>query len=187
MANLRYAPITDPLQGRVGGVVFRRWFGRLIAAYRPNPPSTPPTPDQLAQRVVFGKANVYANEAMADPERRAVYERMSPLKQMPARAVAIGDYFNSPEVMEIDLSAFHGQVGDRIKVRATDDVEVRSVHVLIRKSGDGTVLEEADAAFATGAWHYTCTTAIPPGTFLIIEAKAKDWAGNQGMKILNYP
>ena len=186
MAKVEINAITQHFRGMLGDIVFRRRFGRLISALRPKPSLLPPTEAQRAQRGAFKDALSYAKKALSDPAIRPVYERASELKQNDMRSLAVGDYFNFPEVRKIDLSAFHGHIGDKIGIMAEDDVAVRKVDVVVRKS-DGTILEQGPAVLLHDEWVYTMTTAIAAGLNLIFEATATDWPGNEGRANKLYP
>lgn len=182
MAKVDMNALTQHLQGRVGDMVFRKVRGRLQVALRPRMlRRPPPTADQLAQQRVFKDALNYSKNALANPESRAVYEEVGRLKNKDARSLAVGDYFNPPVVHKIDVAGYKGLIGDKITIMADDDVAVRSVDVAVRKS-DGTILEQGPASRVFDAWVYTATTAVAPGTNLIIEVTAADWPGNKGMK-----
>jgi hypothetical protein len=187
MASVRHNVVSDPFQGRVGLIVFRRLYGRLYVGSRPNASDKPPTADQVAQRAVFVKAMEYSKGALADPVKRAAYERLSPIKQMSPFAVAMRDWFHPPQVLEILADGYHGQIGEAIVVRAYDDAEVVSVQVVIRQS-DGTLVEKGEAVVQPdNGWRYVATAATPANAPLIIEATARDRVGNAGVKNLNIP
>lgn len=65
-------------------------------------------------------------------------------KQVPVNQpnVAVADFFNAPNIQEIDVSAYTGQIGSVIRVRATDDFNVNDVFVHITNA-DGSLVEEA--------------------------------------------
>ena len=187
MAKVDMNSLTQHLQGRVGDMVFRRVRGQMQAVLRPcTLRRPPPTSDQLAQQAVFKEALNYAKGALADPEKRVVYEAAAQAKNKDARALAVGDFFRPPTVQKVDMSNYNGRVGDKIAIMADDDVAVRKVEVKVRKS-DGTVLEEGPAAPLFDGWVYTATTAVAAGTNLIIEVTAIDWPGNKGVKNQQYP
>ena len=81
--------------------------------------------------------------------------------------------------MAIDTSAYHGAVGNVIKVRASDDFEVTAVTVLL-KDGEGGVIQQGAAVLVDGVWQYTATGGIAVGEELIIEAIATDRPGHTG-------
>ncbi len=186
MANVDLNAITEHFRGKVGDLVFRRSNGRLQAMLRPRPTRTPPTEAQLAHRVDFQRAILYAKKALAAPETRAVYERVGEMKQQNAFSAAVGDFFRPPVVLEIKTDAYHGQVGDPIEILAKDDVEVMSVAVKLM-AADGTVVESGPATFALGAWTYVGSTALAAGAAITIEVTATDRPGNTGVLTKVYP
>jgi len=89
-------------------------------------------------------------------------------------ALTIADFFHEPAVDEIDLSAYTGQAGEKISIRAHDDFELDGLAVVIRKA-DGTALEQGPAALGTDSvWAYTTTAALPAGQTVMIEVTATD-------------
>jgi len=65
---------------------------------------------------------------------------------------------HAPQIDEIDLTQYGGQVGDTIRIRAVDDFKVAWVHVRISNT-DGSVVEEGDALQQDNVldWVYTAT------------------------------
>ncbi len=77
----------------------------------------------------------------------------------------------------IDLSGWTGQSGERIRIRALDDVMVRCVTVIIADAEDmmiehGAAVQEEDASW----WVYTTTEAAPGSPQVM--AVAEDLPGN---------
>jgi hypothetical protein len=179
MAKVELNAITQHFRGRVGDVVFRTSYGRLQATLRQKKPTTPPTPEQIAQRVEFRKGISYAQAALADPVTRGVYENAGRAHQMSALAAAVGDYFKPPAIDDIDVSGYRGRVGDRILVMASDDVAVKEVTVAVRKA-DGTVIEQGPAVLQNLKWRYAATTAVAAGEQVVVDVTAQDWPGNAG-------
>jgi hypothetical protein len=56
-------------------------------------------PAQLVQRERFKQANAYAKAAMADPEARAIYEKMARKAKKTPRNMAISDYFDGKDLL----------------------------------------------------------------------------------------
>ena len=77
-------------------------------------------------REQFKLAAGYGKAALADPATKALYETVAKGKGIPVFALTIADFFNAPAVDEIDLSAYTGKAGETIRVRASDDFEVRA-------------------------------------------------------------
>ena len=186
MGKVDINTVSTPFHGKVGLVVFRNVRGRLQVAAPPVPSRLPPTEAQLAHHQEFREGISYAKSALADPISRPVYERASERRQQNAFPLAVGDFFNPPVVQRVDLTGFTHQPGGKVVVFATDDVEVKSVTVIVRKS-DGTILEQGPAQLVLDKWIYTTTTAVVPGTNLIFEVTAADWPGNEGKANKLYP
>jgi hypothetical protein len=88
----------------------------------PNRAGLVPSASQIAQKEKFRLATVYGKAVIADPAQKAVYEAASTKSGKPAFAVAVGDFLNAPAVDEIDLSGYTGQIGETIRIRASDDI-----------------------------------------------------------------
>ncbi len=72
--------------------------------------------------------------------------------------MAVADFFNAPDIENVDVSGYTGQPGDTINIRVHDDFLVKSVTVNITNS-DGSLVEEGNAQpDASGyVWTYTAT------------------------------
>jgi hypothetical protein len=167
----------------VGDLIFKRWEGEDIVSKMPNRTGIVPTANQLAQMEKFRLAALYGKAVLADAETRAIYEDASDRKGIPAFALSVGDFLNAPAVDEINLESYTGQTGEVIRVRASDDMEVKGVTVAIRAQGGG-LLEEGPAtwAAATATWNYTTTTNLTPGQAVSIEVSATDRPGHKTSK-----
>ena len=179
MAKVRLNPVLDEIRGKVGELVFRRYADEVVVGRAPDTGDTPPTEAQAAQRERFRLAVVYGKAVVADPETKALYETAAKAKGMPAFALAVGDFLHAPAVDEIDLSAYTGQAGQKIGIRAHDDFELVGVAVIIRKA-DGAVLEQGPATLGSDSlWAYTTTAALPAGQTVMIEVTATDRPGHK--------
>ena len=185
MAKVTPHPITDPLRGMLGSVVFRHVNGQLIASYRPRPTQNPPTERALDRIAKFKRASAYAKSAMADPELAAVYRPIAHTRGQTGYATALGDYYSQPTVTAIVLEAYRGKIGDAIAVEAHEDVAIKSVHVEVR-AADRTVIESGDAAATASGWRYAATQALPAGTGVSVQATACDYAGNCASKTVPF-
>jgi hypothetical protein len=133
---------------------------------------------QRAQRRRFQHAVLYAGAAVSDPETGPVYAAKSGEGRTP-RIVAIADYLRAPDIERVDVSGYHGQPGDVIRIEATDDVMVKEVKVVITRV-DGVPVEEGFAVpEATGyEWTYTAVTVNDSLAGDRIEVYASDLPGN---------
>ena len=159
MAESKSNLATEGLSGQVGNFVFRRRKadGKVFVSVHPSEQEGEPTEAQLKVRSKFQEAVIYGKSALADPATKAIYtEKTAPGKS--AYNVAVADYFNAPNIKEVDLSNYTGEVGSTIRVKATDDFEVAGVQVKIANA-DGTLVEVGSALSQSDGlfWLYTAT------------------------------
>jgi hypothetical protein len=118
---------------------------------------------------------------LADEQVRAIYEEAAKHKNVPVFALTIADFFNAPTVDDVDLSAYNGNVGDTLKIKASDEFGVASVHVALTNLQNGAAIESGNAvetAPGSGLWVYTATVAVNSGgTTVKIDVVATDRPG----------
>jgi threonine dehydratase len=70
--------------------------------------------------------------------------------------VAIADFFNAPDIIELNLTEYSGGPGQQIKMKVTDDFKVKAVMVTIQNE-NGSIVEEGSAIQIanTAEWVYT--------------------------------
>jgi hypothetical protein len=187
MAKMKFDALMQTVQGKLGNYVFRRMRGKMIIAPSPTVSSSPPTEGQERIRTAFSQAAAYANAVLSDPTRRAGYERIAEQRDQLVRAVVMGDFLNPPDVTEIDLHGYRGQVGDVIKVLADDDVEVVSVSVKIIDAATAALVEEGVATKEHGVWNYVATVALAADQAVTVEATALDRPGHPGVATKAFP
>jgi hypothetical protein len=139
-----------------------------------------PTESQLAVRRKFKLASRWAVNALMDPEKLAIYQAKASGMKTPY-VIAIKDYLCPPEILEINYSNYNGNVGDKIKVVAEDDVKVKSVTVTITdKTGvmieTGPCIEEP----GTDSWYFTATVSVADLAGVVISAVAEDIPSHTG-------
>ena len=182
MAKVKLNPVMEKMSGRIGDLVFRRYEGEVVVARKADTSGRIPSANQLSQQERFRLAAVYAKAVLGDATQRVLYETAAKEKRKPAFALAVGDFLKAPTVDAIDLSAYTGPAGDKIIIRASDDIEVVSVTVAIRIS-EGGVLEQGAAVFEQGSWRYTAQTTQDLGSGLLaIDVTAVDRPGNKTVK-----
>ncbi len=87
MAKVTLNPLIKQLSGKMGDVVFRvSSIGETIITKAPDMSQVKWSPAQKAQRERFKQAVTYAKAAMAEPNVRAVYEKMA-AKDTSARTI----------------------------------------------------------------------------------------------------
>lgn len=181
MAKVELNPSLMHISGRIGNLVYRKNGNGTMLAPLPTPSTTPPTAAQVSVREQFAAAAAYATAVLADPVLGARYAAAGDARGLRPRAMAVSDFFSPPVVKAVDLTAYHGAIGDVIAVRAIDDFEVTGVTVAIRDAAN-VVLEQGAAVLAEGLWRYAATTAVAVGQTVTIEAVAKDRPGHTGTK-----
>ena len=179
MAKIELNSAIRRIRGTIDNWVYRRNGDGVAIAKRPTASTTPPTAAQLAVREDFRAAAAYARSVKLDPIQRPRYEAAARAKGMRAFAFAVADFLNEPKVLSIDLSAYHGALGQLIKVRAVDDFEVTGVNVAICDE-EGGVIQQGAAVFTDGLWQYAATGGIAVGESVVIKAMATDRAGHTG-------
>jgi hypothetical protein len=185
MADINLNTGINGIRGRINGWIYKQVNGRTILAPIPVRSTKPPSAGQIAQRESFANAASYGRSVLADPLLRPIYEGVSTEQRKPIFAVAIGDFFTPPRITFINVSNYHGAVGQKIKVLAVDDVQVMSVRVELRETTG--VLIEQGAAIKTGEdWFYTATTLVALGRAIKIVATATDRPGNTGLREITH-
>jgi hypothetical protein len=179
MAKVQLHPVVTALSGKSGNLVFRQTDGGTILAQQP-----PPNPDrqwsaaQTGCQTRFQAATAYARSVLADSLQRLLYQRLATERGQTINSILVGDFMNPPVVERIDPSNYSGIAGGAIKVVATDDLEVVSVVVAIRRA-DESVIEEGPAQKIHGIWVYLATKSLGPGESASIDATACDRPGNR--------
>jgi hypothetical protein len=172
--------------GRIDNWVYRRRHGQLIVTKRPDFSEVVPTVGQLAQRERFAQAAAYARTALETAGGRAFYRAAAEKSAATPFAEAVADFLKPPVVSAIETADYHGAIGDLIHVVASDSHGVAAVNVAIRDSA-AVVLEQGEAAYASGKWTYVATTALAPDAPVTIVATATDRPGNAAVKTVSFP
>jgi hypothetical protein len=128
---------------------------------------------QKAHQQAFREAAAYAKQMKGEEIYITLAKRMAKIPYN----LALSDWFNPPEVLEIDLSDWCGQAGQVIRMRAQDDVLVQHVRVTITDEV-GTVLEQGPAVEAGALWWEYMTTATASGK-VEVKATALDLPGHK--------
>ena len=177
MAKVRNNIITQGLSGSLGDqIVFRSdKAGRTIVAAKPAFSSDREfNAAQLTQQEAFRRAITYAKSAKDE----VIYISKAQGTALSAFNVAVADWFNKPEILEIDASGWTGEIGQKIRVKAQDEIHVAKVHVVVGDA-DGVVFEQGEAVRAEGLWWTYTTTALRSTTAAPrIVATAHDLPGN---------
>jgi hypothetical protein len=185
MAKQKGNVVTHGLSGKIGDLlVFRQRDGQTIVSKIPEQKKAA-SEKQVELRHRFQQATVYAKIAAGTPGTKELYEGEAKKRRgMTAYSVAVADYFNALDIDSVDLSGYLGVVGDEIRIIASDDFAVKSVHVQIGNA-NGSVVEEGYAANSVaGLWIYTVTAnnESPNGCKIVVSAS--DMPGNVTAKLV---
>ena len=167
------------IQGLTGSLgdqlVFRRGRrGQTIVSRRPVfAPDREFTASQKAHQQAFREATAYARSVQRDE----FYLTQAKEKGRSPYNLAVADWFNKPQVLELDVSGWDGQAGQPIRIKATDDVGVTQVSVVI-SDGNGTVFEQGIAYPLDGLW-WSYVTTKPTNGSRRVHVTALDRPGNK--------
>ena len=172
--------VTSGASGNVGTLwSFRQRAGKTVLAKVRGANSKPPSAKGLAIQDRFKKALAYARSAMKDPDMKAAYAAAAP-RGVSAFNFALGDAAGSPVVNKIDSTNYHGAVGDKLVIDATDNFKVTGVVVTI-DSAAGALIESGNAVLDDNKnWIYTATVANAAIAGSKITAVASDVPLNTG-------
>jgi hypothetical protein len=181
---------TNPLlsiRGRIKGLYIAKYGDKYILKTVPEREARPPTPAQLPVRAGLAAANLYWTYVKTQPDLEAVYVQAATVKRKRAIDLDKADFLHWPVITDIDSSAYLGQPGGTIRVKAQDDLKVIAVTVRILDL-TGTVIEQGAAAWELSScgWVYTTTVAVDPGKAVVIEATATDRPQHSAVKKVDH-
>jgi hypothetical protein len=183
MAEVKNNIVTHGVSGKLGEmIVFRQVNGKTIMAMAPK--QTGKYSDkQLEAKRRFQSAVIYGKAATADPLVKAEYEKGKGGKFTSAYQVAVADFLVAPDIQEVNLKEYKGNVGDVITIRVTDDFKVDEVTVSIHNP-DGVLVEEGKAVQLLGGvdWTYKATVKNESLAGDKITITAYDMPGNETVK-----
>ena len=176
MAKIVNNIITEGLSGTLGGkLVFRTGkAGQTIVGTKPaSDPDREFNPAQKAHQEAFRQAAAYAKVARTED----IYAAKAEGTAKSAYNVAMADWFNKPQIIELDVKDWNGGAGQPIRIKATDDVQVARVSVVI-SDGNGTVYEQGIAHPLDGLW-WSYVTTTPTNGNRLLSVTAQDRPGNR--------
>ena len=129
----------------------------------------------------FKEANAWAKHTLKQPGMKELYAKGINDKLSNPHTVAVSDYMQPPEIHYISLKDYTGTVGNKIRIKATDNFQVTEVKVRI-SNAKGILLEKGEAVRnprKPAMWVYTITVANPdlPGT--VVKVNVSDRPGNK--------
>lgn len=187
MAKVVLNPALQVLSGDVAGFVYRQQSdGSVVVARQALPdPNREFTEAQTEQMQKFKEASARYRRLLEDADTKTAYEQLVAERGSTGRlrALVMGDILKAPKVSTIDLSNFHGEAGNTIRLIAEDSVGVSRLSLSIFDATDNTVTESAEMPMngkvsGTVEWMYTVTTTITAGHEVEVRVLAYDLAGN---------
>jgi hypothetical protein len=172
----------EGLSGLLGDqLIFKRdRAGRTIVSRKPNFENRVFSADQKKHQSRFQEAAAYAKAAV---KTEPIYAQLAAGTAKSAYNVAVGDWFNPPEVREIDVRGYTGQAGETIRAKVTDDVRVSQVKIAI-STRDDVVIEQGEMSLEQGLWYsYTTTTNCPAGMVKVV-VTGLDLPNHEGSSIV---
>lgn len=176
------------ISGNVSGFIYRQQSdGSVVLAKQALPdPNRELSEAQLGQMQKFKEASARYRRLLEDEGIEAAYEKLLADRGSTGRLrpLVIGDILGAPKVSTVDLSKYHGAVGDTILVMAEDSVGVSRLQLNILDATAGQTVESAEMDMkgqVLGAveWLYTATAALPASHAAQVEITAYDLAGNE--------
>ena len=77
------------------------------------------------------------------------------------------------------MRGYTGQVGETIRAKVTDDVQVTQVKIII-SAGDNKVIEQGEMSLEQGLWYSYTTTVNCPVGLAKVEVIGLDLPGHEG-------
>lgn len=180
--NIFIRGLTELLGGQSASL--RTRSGKKILAANPmradrrEDGETEETPQDALRKAATYASFAHTQEAYVNKARRS---------EATAYTIALTDWFEVPEVLEINVDTWTGKPGQTLRVKARDNFMVAGVTVIIRDMDDN-VLEKGEAVQSKSGntwWHYTTQAYVTMEPFPIVEAIARDLAGNQDTFVIS--
>ena len=144
MARVENNIFVRGLSGKLGGqfVLRRLRDGRTIVCNVPDFSNRKLSKEQKNHHKRFQAASAYAKKASRS---NPIYAQLAKGTMKNAYNVALGDWFHPPVIHAVE------QRGSTVRVRATDDVSVASVQVMVLDT-KGKIVEKGEAIKKKGDW-----------------------------------
>lgn len=175
MAKVNRNILLNGLSGTVGDqlVIKRVRGGGTIVTNKPTFSANRIfSAEQLAHQQAFQEATAYGKAMKREP----IYVALAEGTAKTGYNIAVGDWFNPPKILEVDLSRWTNGGGSTIRVCAQDDVKVVQVGVGITDR-TGTLLEEGEAREVGALW-WEYSTAQSAGDGKQVTVYARDLPGH---------
>jgi hypothetical protein len=189
MAKSRNNILTDSYSGKLGDIILHR---DGVMRSIPDMSKRILSGGQLEHIKRFERAKEYGRQVAADPARREYYA--GPLRKRKKKnpyigiyQLAIMDFMNPPEVLNIFLESTGGNPGLTVIINVTDKVRVAGADVRIL-SAEGNTIEDGDAVelFLSQMFRYVVKDPLLLVKGSVIRVRVWDMPGNVTEKDLVY-
>jgi hypothetical protein len=187
MARIVLNPAIQVISGGVAGFEYRQQSdGSVVLAKQRLPDlDRQPTEAQAEQMKKFKGASARYRRLLEDEVTLAAYQKLVTERGSTARlrALVMGDILGVPRVSSLDLSKYHGEVGNTIMILAEDSVGVSRLGLSISDVTSGQEVENAEMemkgqVLGTVEWLFTASKAVEAGHEIQVKVSAYDLAGN---------
>ena len=182
-------PLLRGVSGKIGNVVIRQTAHGIVLANAPRKSSRKPNQQEMAIRNRFSDAAEYARRQLQYHTTKEMYQAKVNPKLNSAYVVAVKDFLSPPKILNLDITRYHGKIGNPIIVDAEDDFRVNLVRITI-KDASGKTIERGQASRRisySDQWIYIASVKndLLPGSS--ITARAEDLPGNQATATATIP
>ena len=187
MATLKPNPILGTLRGKIGDLVFVPAADHTVVVKHLPVRKAEFTAGERRGQQRFAQAAAYVKQVRQQPDIYAFYQAAAKATGRRACDLAHKDFWHSPEISDIDLSAYHGQPGQELRIVAVDDCGVLAVMVALSRL-DGALLEHGAATLSSepSLWTYRAQQELAPGQTIQVHISATDRPGNVGRKTVHH-
>jgi len=187
MANIVLNPAIQVISGDVAGFVYRQQSdGSVVLAKKAMvDPDRELSEAQSEHIQKFKEASARYRRLMEDTDLQTAYQKVLEERgSKRLRALVIGDILRASKIGTIDLSNYHGEVGDTIRIIAEDSVGVSRLSLSITDVTNVQPVESAEMPMngkvsGTVEWLFTATQAVTAGHEVQVHVTAYDLAGNK--------
>ena len=157
MGKIVNNPVTRSFSGSFGDdVVFRQIGNRTFFAKKAVYVKSP-TLAQQANRKLFSDAQNFASLALEDPQQSEWYSIVAKVNGLKtAQLAAIRDYMLKPEIENVDLKNYNGNIADRITIKPKMLLKIQRIEVSIYNA-TGALVESGWARKHELQWRYEAT------------------------------
>lgn len=165
--------------------VLRHTTGKLVVCELPLSCVLPIVDNQKILKRTMAMARAYAQSIRDNLHLSAIYQSLA-RPRLSSYFKAARDYFTPPEITGIETRRYKGVPGQKIRIKAEDDVMVTAVEICIY-DGAGRLLEGGRAVIKgrKPVWEYTARERNPALTGSSIMVSASDMPGNVTCKIVS--